>query len=224
MNILVGILLFVVFILSFALFTFVILPKMTRRYHFLKDVHPGVMADDFLSYVPEQGNADYIEKYGISVNRRTQTKFASISFKKDVHQISFFIICFDSMNRPFDIVKVNLDDAEFDSSKLIRIPIKTSALYLQVTRAGEEKFDDTLPIFIPYKQYVITSVIYGLLVAISGSALLGGMVLVNMIENTWNNPKFWSIFLSILFVIAAVACYFILTITDKKYMGTEDEE
>lgn len=224
MNILIGILLLVVFILSFLVFTFVVLPKMTRKYHFLKDVRPGVMADDFLSYIPEQGSADYIEKYGISINRRTQTKFASISFKKDVHQISFFIVCFDVLNHPFDIVKVNLYDAEFDSSHLVRIPVKTAALYIQVTSAGSEKFDDTLPIYIPYKQHVVTSLIYGLLVALSGSALLGGLVLVNLISSSWNNPKFWSIFLSALFVVAAVACYLILTITDKKYMGSEDGE
>lgn len=224
MNILIGILFLVVFILSFLVFTFVVLPRMTRKYHFLKDVRPGVMADDFLSYIPEQGSADYIEKYGISINRHTQTKFASISFKKDVHQISFFIVCFDVLNHPFDIVKVNLYDAEFDSSHLIRIPVKTAALYIQVTSAGSEKFDDTLPIYIPYKQHVVTSLIYGLLVALSGSALLGGLFLVDLISSSWNNPKFWSIFLSALFVVAAVACYLILTITDKKYMGSEDEE
>lgn len=208
-----------------ALLIFFVVPRLTLKYHFYPTVKEGVLSSDFSSYVAEQQNAQYIDSYSLVNDRLRSQRYIKVDYAKDIHNLSFYIILFDIHHKPIGIKFVDVADAEFKKSKLIPVSAKVYGLYLQVTSAGEDKFDDTLPVYLTVSEFVVSSVVNAFLVALSSIGIsLGWSMLFRdyLFYNTFPYRLFvlFIVFLATMIVTFFVS-YFLLRFFNKRYLAEE---
>lgn len=220
-----GIIIILASIGCLALLVFFVVPKWSLRYKFYPSVKEGVLNSDFSCYVAEQQNAHYIDSYSLVNDRKRSQRYIKVNYAKDIHNLSFYVVLFDIHHKPIGMKFINVADAEFEQSKLIPVSPNVFGLYLQVTAAGEDKFDDTLPVYLTESEFVITAIINAILAGIAAIGVsLGWALLIAGIyfSSAFPYRLFILLIVSVVtMIVTFFVSYFLLRIFNKKYLREE---
>lgn len=208
-----------------ALLIFFIVPKITLKYKFNLNVKEGLLNSELNYYVPESQNTKYIESYTLVNDRKRSQRYIKVNYAQDVHNISFYIVLFNIHHKPIGIKFVEIKDAEFETSRFIPVSPNVFGLYLQVTEAGEDLFDDSLPVYLSESEFVITSIVNAILAAISSLGVSLGWSMLFRDYLFYETFPYRIFVLFIVFVVTMIVTFFVsyllLRIFNKRYLGEE---
>lgn len=209
-------------------FSYIVYPRNILKYKVLPSMKPDSLSDNLKNYIPEKENAEYVEDYHISIDKKSAKKFATINFKENVHQVELYLVLFNLNNRPFAVKKVSIQDAQFLESKNILIPNETRGLYLQIVSADDSQFDSTLPIYYTNKSIVAASLIHSIAVLLCSILFAYGLIAMPTAMSAdlyfilFGNPFFTLLYSFALYVVSFGACFFLTWFFNKKYIKPEE--